>query len=127
MSILAALAPQERFCMDRNAVEKKILYKVGDIVMDTHANIYKITKIGIEELYYDVDGNTLVKAFETNRPPICIAYADVKLLRSTPFTQFGSVTRMLGSDLWNLSQYQPISFEDALRKHTNMRILYGHK
>ena len=124
MSILAVLASQVRYCLERSEVEKKIQYKVNDIVIDVHANIYKILFIGIEALHFNGKGD-IVKEGDERASTSHIAYADLEIIKPTPLKEFGTLKRMLASDLWNTTHFQLTTVEDALRKHNAIRILYG--
>ena len=109
--------------MDKREVENKIKYKVGDIVLGPWTNVYKILKIGIETLYFD-DFGAGVK--HPTKNILYIAWADVEIIRKTPYSEGGTVTRMLGGDLWNDS-YKKISLENGLKAYKTAKVLYGCK
>jgi phosphotransferase system IIA component len=112
--------------MERSEVEKKILYKANDIVVDVHMNVYRILHVGIDALNFSYSGN-FVKENEEIHNTQYIAYADLEVIKYTPLTQFGTLKRMLASDLWNTTHFQKLDLEAALNKHNSIRILYGDK
>ncbi len=111
--------------MDRIEIEKKIKYKVGDHVMDIHYNIYKITKMGIEPLYFDEKG--AMTKDNTSNIVMHIAWADVDVIKPSPLRDSSMVKRLLASDLWNNTHYHAVTLEEGLHKHNVMRTLYGYR
>ncbi len=110
--------------MDRSEIEKKIIYKVNDILIDVHANIYKILHVGIDALHFTSDGKFSTGA-SIGTSTTHIAYADLEVIKVTPLKEMGTLKRLLASDLWNTTHFQLTTVEDALRKHNAVRILYG--